>query len=241
MGFSERLFGPASNPDGSQPPDTRRDMCVRTRGPRVVFARLGCAAALLSACLLGCEKGDQKTDAEAYLRRGIAHGEKGEYGAEIASYRMAIDLRPDYAEAYYNMSIAHGKLGQHAEALAACRKAVAIRPDFAEAHYNVGVALHRLGQPTKAIASCERASALKPDLAWAHVTMGNAYSDLGQVEKAIEYNEQALAISRENGNRHGEGERLCNLGSAYGALGQLEKAAASTVAQDSGPHGRGGR
>jgi tetratricopeptide (TPR) repeat protein len=47
---------------------------------------------------------------------------------------------------------------------------------------------------------------------------------LGQVEKAIEYYEQALVISKETGDRRGEGTHLGNLGSAYGDLGQVEKA-----------------
>jgi tetratricopeptide (TPR) repeat protein len=44
------------------------------------------------------------------------------------------------------------------------------------------------------------------------------------VEKAIEYHEQALIISREIGDRRGEGADLGNLGLAYSDLGQVEKA-----------------
>ena len=38
--------------------------------------------------------------------------------------------------------------------------------------------------------------------------MGRAYSDLGETEKAIEYFQQALTISRETGDRRGEGAGL---------------------------------
>jgi tetratricopeptide (TPR) repeat protein len=54
--------------------------------------------------------------------------------------------------------------------------------------------------------------------------LGNAYFNLGQVEKAIEYYEQALVISKEIGDRRGEGNHLGNLGNAYSHLGQVEKA-----------------
>jgi len=54
--------------------------------------------------------------------------------------------------------------------------------------------------------------------------LGLAYSDLGQVEKAIEYHEQALVISKEIGDRRGEGNHLGNLGLANSDLGQVEKA-----------------
>ena len=53
---------------------------------------------------------------------------------------------------------------------------------------------------------------------------GIAYSDLGEPKKAIEYYEQALKISREIGDRRGEGNDLGNLGIAYSDLGEPRKA-----------------
>ena len=44
------------------------------------------------------------------------------------------------------------------------------------------------------------------------------------MEKAIDQYQQALAISREIGDRRGEGADLGNLGLAYAALGQVDKA-----------------
>ena len=44
------------------------------------------------------------------------------------------------------------------------------------------------------------------------------------MEEAIDYYEQALVISREIGDRRGEGNRLGNLGLAYAALGRVEEA-----------------
>ena len=44
------------------------------------------------------------------------------------------------------------------------------------------------------------------------------------MEQAIDYYEQALTISREIGDRRGEGNRLGNLGNAYADLGRVEKA-----------------
>ena len=54
--------------------------------------------------------------------------------------------------------------------------------------------------------------------------LGNAYADLGETRKAIEYHDQALAISREIGDRRGEGAGLGNLGLAYAGLGETRKA-----------------
>ena len=54
--------------------------------------------------------------------------------------------------------------------------------------------------------------------------MGIAYADLGEPRKAIEFHEQSLKISREIGDRRGEGNHLGNLGIAYYHLGELRKA-----------------
>ncbi len=44
------------------------------------------------------------------------------------------------------------------------------------------------------------------------------------MEEAIGYTEQALAISREIGDRRGEGNHLANMGMAYHRLGDNERA-----------------
>ena len=55
-------------------------------------------------------------------------------------------------------------------------------------------------------------------------SLGSAYDSLGQYDKAVEHLTAALAISREIGDRRGEGSWLGNLGNAYFSLGQYEKA-----------------
>jgi tetratricopeptide (TPR) repeat protein len=54
--------------------------------------------------------------------------------------------------------------------------------------------------------------------------LGIAYKNLGELRKAIEYYKQALRISREIGDRRGEGNHLGNLGSAYSDLSEPKKA-----------------
>jgi tetratricopeptide (TPR) repeat protein len=48
-----------------------------------------------------------------------------------------------------------------------------------------------------------------------------AYSDLSEIRTGIEYHGQSLAISREIGDRQGEGNSLGNLGNACDTLGEL--------------------
>ena len=53
--------------------------------------------------------------------------------------------------------------------------------------------------------------------------LGIAYYSLGDFGKAIEYHERHLKISKEVGDREGEGIAYCNLGNAYHSLGDLQK------------------
>lgn len=54
--------------------------------------------------------------------------------------------------------------------------------------------------------------------------LGRACHSLGQVERAIEFHEHAVDITREIGDRAGEGLYLRNLGNAYYSIGRLEQA-----------------
>ena len=53
---------------------------------------------------------------------------------------------------------------------------------------------------------------------------GSAYDSLGEYRKAIEYHEQSLQISREIGDRSGEGISLGEMGNVYFSLSEQEKA-----------------
>ncbi len=54
--------------------------------------------------------------------------------------------------------------------------------------------------------------------------LGLAHAKLGETRRAIEFHQQDLAIMREIGNRHGEGNSLGNLGSAHALLGETRRA-----------------
>jgi tetratricopeptide (TPR) repeat protein len=54
--------------------------------------------------------------------------------------------------------------------------------------------------------------------------LGLAYASLDEQSKAIEYYEEALKISREIGDRRGEGNHLFNMSLSLQVLGRQEKA-----------------
>ena len=56
------------------------------------------------------------------------------------------------------------------------------------------------------------------------VILATPIRSLGDFQKAIEYHERHLKISKEVGDRAGEGKAYCNLGNAYFSLGDFQKA-----------------
>jgi len=55
-------------------------------------------------------------------------------------------------------------------------------------------------------------------------SLGILYNQIGSYKKAIKYHKNALIISREIGDRRGEGNHLGNLGNTYLNFGQVKKA-----------------
>jgi tetratricopeptide (TPR) repeat protein len=93
--------------------------------------------------------------------------------------------------------------------------------DWLQAHGRVREGLRVLepflGEAVRAAMAQERVGCLLG-------TVGSAYYRLGEIEKAIGYYEQQLVITREIGDRRGEGNALGHLGLAYADLGDVEKA-----------------
>ncbi len=76
--------------------------------------------------------------AREYVRKGQALEEYSEQ--QIASYRKAIGLCPDFVEAYYRLGAIYLYQQQAEDALNIHRKIVEMQPDQAEAYFRLGVA-----------------------------------------------------------------------------------------------------
>ncbi|HLA26408.1 MAG TPA: tetratricopeptide repeat protein [Syntrophales bacterium] len=63
----------------------------------------------------------------------------------FASYRRAIEIKPDYADAHNNLGNTLRDLGRLVEAEASYRRALEIKPDYADAKYNKSLLLLLLG------------------------------------------------------------------------------------------------
>ncbi len=97
-----------------------------------------------------------------------------------------------------------------------------LEPNRYKVHWQLGVWSYSREQ----IQFCQRILGkldAKSDGIWLN-TLGIAYRTLGNYKQAINFHQQGLVISREIGDRQGEGKALGNLGNAYYSLGRYEEA-----------------
>lgn len=123
-------------------------------------------------------------DAEAYYKRGVAYGEKGEFDLAIEDFNKVIALNPDSAEAYYNRGFAYNSKGAIDRAIEDYNKAVQLNPNYTLAYYNRGNAYYEKQEFAQSITDYNKTLELKPQLAEAYYNRGEAWLHLSEWEKA---------------------------------------------------------
>ena len=123
-------------------------------------------------------------DAEAYYKRGVAYGEKGEFDLAIEDFTKVIDLNPDSAEAYYNRGFAYNSKGAIDRAIVDYNTAIQLNPNYALAYYNRGNAYYEKQEFAQSITDYNKTIELKPQLAEAYYNRGEAWLHLREWEKA---------------------------------------------------------
>ncbi|HUQ36703.1 MAG TPA: tetratricopeptide repeat protein [Aestuariivirga sp.] len=125
---------------------------------------------------------------------GAAHLGMRNLDEAIASFKKAVQVRPDFAEAHNNLGIALKDQDRLDDAIASFGKALQIKPGFAEAHNNLGIALKGQNRLDEAIASFGKALQIRPDNAEAHSNLGVAMQGQRRLEEAIASFNKALQI-----------------------------------------------
>ncbi|MSU23037.1 MAG: tetratricopeptide repeat protein [Opitutus sp.] len=159
--------------------------------------------------------GDPATEA---FNRALAAGAAGNRDAEIAAYRDAIRLKPDFPEAHQNLGNAYARLGRTDEALACYRECVRVKPDYAPGHYSLGLWLERNKQLPEALEAYREAVRLAPNHADMHQKLANIYLFLRRFDDAIASYKDCLIVDP----RHAEG--WMSLGMAYLYAGRRAEA-----------------
>jgi len=137
----------------------------------------------------------------AYNNLGTVLTKQGKLDEAVASYKRALEIKPDYAEAHNNLGAALTEQGKLDEAVASYKRALEIKPDYAEAHNNFGTVLTKQGKLDEAVASCKRALEIKPDYAVAEAQMRHQqqhmcdftlYTGLKEVAQRLDTSDEAI-------------------------------------------------
>jgi len=133
-------------------------------------------------------------DPESYYNLGALLHAQGKSLEAKASYRRAIDLRPDFVEAHNNLGGVRKNLGRLEDAEASFRRVLELRPENADAHFNLGVVLQDAVRLAESEACYRRAIAICPDHAGAHFNLGVVAQDQGRLRDAESAYRRALEI-----------------------------------------------
>jgi tetratricopeptide (TPR) repeat protein len=143
----------------------------------------------------------------------------------VASYRVALALRPDNPGVYTNLGNALHMAGDLPGAVAAHKRAIALAPDYASAYANLGNALMSRHDLSGAIAAYRKAIALAPNWAYPYTNLGNALHARGDLDGAIARYKQALPRRKNYATPHNNiGLVLVDKGDLPGAIAAYRKA-----------------
>jgi tetratricopeptide (TPR) repeat protein len=116
------------------------------------------------------------SEADDYLRRGIAAQQRNDLNEAIDDYRKALAIDPKLAEARANLGAALSAAGQFDAAIEEDTKALASAPDKSAVRMNLGLAYYKKGDMEGAHTAFEAVHAARPQDVAAAVLLG--YTDI---------------------------------------------------------------
>ncbi|MEG4214454.1 tetratricopeptide repeat protein [Microcoleus sp. Pol14C6] len=159
----------------------------------------------------------------AYIVQAIVQRSQNAEDEEIAAYRQAIKVDPQFAWAYNLLGNALSDKWKLNEAIAAYRQAVQIDPNDTKAYKSLGHLLFFFqGKPDEAIAAYRQAIQINPNDAEAYSRLGWALQQQGRLDEAIAAYRQAIQIDPN------DPEDYYYLGAIFQKQGKLEEAIATS-------------
>ena len=139
------------------------------------------------------------TCSDCFYNIGVAQANKKDYAAAEASYKKAIEVKPDNADAYTGLATLYNQQKKFDLAAEASANAAKYMPaggagGNAEASYNQGVILFNGGKFAEAKAQFEAATKADPNHAMAQYQLGMTALNLGQIQDAVNALEAYLKV-----------------------------------------------
>lgn len=152
---------------------------------------------------------------------GIAHASLGKYDEAIASYKIAVQIKPDYAAALNNLGNAQIEHSEFDGAIVSFQRALKIEPTFSEALNNLGLVWRKKGNTVAAITHFRQAIKIRPNFANAYRNCGDALRADDDLDAAVGCYQSAIALDPRAPETHN------NLGIVLHQKGNLGAAIAS--------------
>ena len=138
--------------------------------------------------------GDNTTEADGYIRRGMDWGRKGESQRAISNFDEAIRLDPQAARAYYLRGIAYNRLGHPERAIQDFDEAIRLDPQDASVYFSRGVAWGTIGEFQRAKSDYDEAIRLDPQHASGYYNRAIVHTRLGMDREAQRDADRAAAL-----------------------------------------------
>ena len=98
-----------------------------------------------------------------FYNQGLVFNAKGDMDAAISTYKMALNMNPDFALAHNALGHAFFLKGKLNTSIKEFKKATKIDPNFGSAHCSLGAALAEAGKMKEATMEFKKAVDLEPD------------------------------------------------------------------------------
>jgi tetratricopeptide (TPR) repeat protein len=112
-----------------------------------------------------------------------AHKE-GRFKEAEASYKKAIEFKPDLTVTHNNLGVLLKGLGRLEEATASFKKAIKLKPNYAEAYNNLGITVKEIGKLDEAKICFIKATKFNPKYVSAYHNLGTILQELKKLGEA---------------------------------------------------------
>jgi tetratricopeptide (TPR) repeat protein len=145
---------------------------------------------------------------ELHYELGYIQSQKKDWAGAEASYKKALELRPDWSEANMGLVGVYRNSGREADATALLSQVATASPQDGRVQFHIGVAAFSAGKTDEAIAAFTKAAELDPSNAEPHFYLGSLMVGQNKIPEAISHLEKYLASNPPAGQNKATAEGL---------------------------------
>ena len=143
----------------------------------------------------GAQDNPQLQNALQYFQQGENYMREKRYADAIGSFRMAVQIWPNYPAAFFNLGMCHAYSGEYPLAISAYKQVLSLEPGNWTAYINMASIYSALKEYSNEIDALQSAIRIKPDEYLPHYRLGLAYRIIQRYTEAITSFKQAAQLN----------------------------------------------